>query len=194
MPGKMAAEWVCVVSFAKKDGYLNFELWDVSFWNEIVGREDMILDIRCFFVDMVVKQSETCFWCMIMSPCYPSIQQNLDKDHYYLIHTWNSRYWCFDHPSLFFIGHIGHLFISTPNDFSPPKHVVKITFHAASGGEGWEEQAENWQGKNAETRAKSSIIKYHPFLGKLYKLHANVAGKCFVDFPKIIVDWLGLVL
>ena len=127
----------------------------------------MILDIRCFFVDMVVKQSETCFWCMIMSPCYPSIQQNLDKDHYYLIHTWNSRSWCFDHPSLFFIGHIGHLFISTPNDFSPPKHVVKITFHAASGGEGWEEQAENWQGKNVENRAKSSIIKYHPFLGKL---------------------------
>lgn len=112
----------------------------------------MILDSRCvcvccFFVDMVVKQSETCFWCRFMSPCYPSIQKKTGQWSL-IISTWYTPEIAatdfFNHPFLLFIG---HLFISTPNDFSPPKHVVKITFHAASGWEGWEEQAETlWQG------------------------------------------------
>ena len=114
-----AQSWV--FSCAKKDRCLNFGCFFLK-WNCWEGRYDSWCNVCvCVFVDMVVKQSETCFWCRFMSPCYPAVQKNLDKDHYFPRHTWYSRYWYFDHPFLFFIG---HLFISTLRDVSPPKHVV----------------------------------------------------------------------
>ena len=185
MPGKMAAEWVCVVSFAKKDKYLKFGCFFLT-WNCWEGRYDSWRKVCvCFFVDMVIKQSETCFWWRSMSPCYPSIQK-----------IW-TRYCFFCHP---FLPFQGHWIISIPNDLRPWRSSLltsqtRCEDHLPCSFR-MRRLRRTSRKATRKKRGKSSKIKYHqmpPVSGKI-KLHANVAGKFFVDFPKIIVHWFGLVL